>query len=125
MSTTLSPDFLRNVILVSSFRGDDHHRICAALLIIGLRGQEFDAGMVPAELCGDSQTALGIATGALIAQNLLEICGRVRSSSVKANGRKVNALRVPANRYATVKAWLSRHGYIDTAPAQQTELTLA
>ncbi len=117
--STLAPEFLSNVILVSSFRGDDHHRICAALLLIGLRGQEFDAGMVPAELCGDSQTALGIATGALIAMELIEVCGRVRSSSAKANGRKVNALRIRADKYATARCWLSRHGYTDTAPQQQ------
>lgn len=116
--TTLNPEFLRNVILVSSFRGDDHHRICAALLLIGCKLATFDAGMVPAELCGHSKTALGIATGSLLAQGLLEVCGRVRSSSPAANGRKVSLLRIPEGRLSTVQTWLARHGYKDAETAQ-------
>lgn len=121
--SALHPEFLRNVILVSSFRGDDHHRICAALLLIALKLPEIDAGMVPAEICGHSKTALGIATGSLIAQNLLEVCGRVRSSSPSANGRKVNRIRIPAGRLSTVQTWLARHGYKDAETPAQMEHT--
>lgn len=116
--SALHPDFLRAVVLVSSFRGDDHNRICAALLLIGCKLATFDAGMVPAELCGHSKTALGIATGSLLAQGLLEVCGRVRSSSPAANGRKVSLLRVPEGRLGAVKVWLARHGYQDAETAQ-------
>ena len=116
--SALHPEFLRNVVLVASFRGDDHDRICAALLLIGKKLATFDAGMVPAELCGHSKTALGIATGALIAQGLLEVCGRVRSSSPSANGRKVNQIRIPAGRLNAVNCWLSRHGYQDAQTSQ-------
>lgn len=119
----LHPDFLRNVVLVASFRGDDHDRICAALLLIGCKLPTFDAGMVPAEFCGHSKTALGIATGALIAQNLLEVCGRVRSSSPSANGRKVNQIRIPEGRLGAVKCWLARHGYQDPESPAQMALT--
>lgn len=121
--STLTADFLRNVVLVSSFRGEEHHRICAALLLIGKKLVTFDAGMVPAELCGHSKTALGIATGSLIAQNLLEVCGRVRSSSPSANGRKCNSLRIPAGRLSAVNTWLARHGYKDAETPAQMELT--
>lgn len=116
--SALHPDFLRAVVLVSSFRGDDHNRICAALLLIGCKLATFDAGMVPAELCGHSKTALGIATGSLLAQGLLEVCGRVRSSSPAANGRKVNQIRIPEGKLGAVQTWLSRHGYKDAETAQ-------
>lgn len=114
----LSADFLRNVVLVSSFRGDDHQRICAALLLIGCKLPTFDAGLVPAELCGHSKTALGIATGSLLAQNLLEVVGRVKSSSPSANGRKVSLLRISEGRLSAVKLWLARHGYQDSETSQ-------
>ena len=120
--TTLSPDFLRNVIVVSSFRGDDFHRVCAALLLIALHEPTFDAGMLPGELVGESKTIAGIATGALISQELLEACGRVKSSSPLANGRKVNQLRIPEGRVSTVRCWLARHGYCVDDP--QLEMAL-
>ncbi len=120
--STLHPEFLRNVVLVASFRGDDHSRICAALLLIGKKLPEYDAGMVPAELCGHSKTALGIATGSLIAQGLIEVCGRVRSSSPSANGRKVNQIRLKQGRLNAVNTWLARHGYKDAETPSQMEL---
>lgn len=52
MSTTLDSSFLRSVILVSSFRGDDINRAQAALLLIGLHLQDFTAGHLPKEICG-------------------------------------------------------------------------
>lgn len=121
MSTQLDAGFLRNVVLVASFRGDDHDRICACLLMLAKRLGTIDAGMVPADLCGNSKTALGIATGALLAMNLLEVCGRVRSSSPLANGRRVNALRIATGRMNAVNHWLQSRGYTD----EQNQLEMA
>lgn len=124
MSTTLDASFLRTVVLVTSFRGDDLHRAQAALLIIGLQIGEFDAGLLPAEICGDDTHLAGIACGSLVAQKLIEACGRVKSSSALANGRKVNLYRIAANRESTVRTWLARHGYQDHAPDFQTQLAI-
>lgn len=124
MSTKLDAEFLRNVVLVASFRGDDLHRAQAALLLIGLQVGEFDAGMLPAELCAGDPHLSGIACGSLAAQRLIECCGRVKSSSPLANGRKVNLWRVPAGRESTVRAWLARRGYSDRVPEWQTKLAI-
>ena len=120
--STLSTDVLRNVILVSSFRGDDLHRAQAALLLIGLTGIDFDAGMLPGEICGADVHLAGMACASLCAQKLIVGVGRVKSSSPLANGRKVNLWRIPSDRITTVRTWLSRHGYTDTPSQQEMQL---
>lgn len=126
---SLSPEVMRNIILVASFRGDDLHRAQAALLLIGLQGVDFNAGELPGELCTkpdgtpDAHIA-GMACASLAAQNLIVGIGRVRSSSPLANGRKVNLWRIPSDRVATARTWLARHGYSDKFPAQ-AELALS
>lgn len=111
MSTTMSVDFLRAVILTASFRGDDMARAQAALLLIGLRLQDFTAGHLPKEICGESKSLAGCATGALISQGLLEVVGRVKSPNPDANGRKCNLLRIPGEKVNTARTWLRVHGF--------------
>ncbi len=123
MSTTLSPDFLRSVIIVSSFRGDDLDTCCAALLFIGLRVDTFTGADIPAELTNGSKTLAGCAVGSLVAQELIEATGvRVKSPHPDAKGRKVNEYRIPANRVSTARSWLHSRGY--TTETAQTELLL-
>jgi len=118
--TQMHAEFLRQIVLVSSFRGDDVDRVSAGLLLIGLGSATFNAGDLPGELVGDSKTLAGIATGRMIATGLLEVVGRVRSSSPLANGRKVNQLRVNPLKVTQARNWLAARGYTD-AP-QQMEL---
>lgn len=123
MSATLSPDFLRAVILTVGFRGDAMHSACAALLLIGLRGETFSGADLPAEITQGSKTLAGCACGYLTAAGLVECVGRIKSPHPDAKGRRVNLLRIPADRVATARVWLARHGYQDYAPAQ-AELAL-
>jgi hypothetical protein len=120
----LDPTLARAIILATSFRGAAMHRCQAALLMIGLNGLDFDAGMLPGEIATkddgtpDAQMA-GMACASLASQGLLEAVGRVRSSNPLANGRKINLYRIPAAKVTTVRTWLQRHGY----PAGQNEQT--
>ena len=118
--STLSTDVLRNVILVSSFRGDDLHRAQAALLLIGLTGIDFDAGMLPGEICGDDVHLAGMACASLCAQKLIVGVGRVKSSSPLANGRKVTLWRI--TNAALARTALARWGYLDTPSQQEMQL---
>ena len=118
MSTTLDASLMRSILLATSFRGGDMDRACAALLMIGLQGCDFDSGMLPAEITGDSKQLAGMATASLCAQGLIECVGRVRSSSPLANGRKVNLWRIPAPRVSTVRTWLALRGYAHTEAEQ-------
>ena len=122
MSTTLDKDFLRTLILVTGFRGDAMHSACAALLLIGLRGQTFSGADLPAELTAGSKTLAGCACGYLSAAGLVECVGRIKSPHPDAKGRKLNLLQIPANRYETARTWLARHGYQDSIQPQQQEL---
>ena len=129
MSTALTAEVLRNVVLVSSFRGTDLDRCQAAFLLILRLQVTADAGMIPAETLTNSKTGqfdpqlAGMACASLVAQRLIESVGRVRSSSPLANGRKVNNYHIPADRQATVRTWLARRGYL--TETQQQELKLA
>ena len=122
MSTTLSPDFLRAIILTTGFRGEPMHAACAALLIIGLRGQTFSGADLPGELTNGSKTLAGCACGYLTAAGLVECVGRIKSPHPDAKGRKLNLLQIPANKYSTARTWLARHGYQDSIQPQQQEL---
>lgn len=82
MSTHLDASLLRSIVLVSSFRGEAVDSVCAFMLLLALRVPTMDAGMVPAEMTQGDKHLCGIATASLLAQNLLEVCGRVRSSSI-------------------------------------------
>ena len=119
--TTLTPELLRNCLLVASFRGEALDSVCAFLLLLGLKLDTLDAGMLPAELLAGDRHLAGIATASLLAQELLEVCGRVRSSSPLANGRKCSLLRIPEGRAATVRRWLEIRGYV----VEQEQLEMA
>ena len=116
--TTLDPSLLRSIILATNFRGGEMDRAQAALLLIGLQGLDFDAGMLPGEICGDDQHLAGMACASLCAQKLIEAVGRVKSSNPLANGRKVNLWRVPSNKVSTVRTWLRVRGFSETIEEQ-------
>ncbi len=119
-----NPELMRAIILATGFRGDAMHRAQGALLMIGLQGLDFDAGMLPAEVCGDDLHMAGMACASLRAQKLIVGIDRVKSSSPLANGRKVTLWRIPSDKVSTVRTLLARWGYTDTAPQQQ-EMALA
>lgn len=124
MSTTLSPDFLKAVILTTAFKGDAMHAACATLLVLGLQGQTFSGADLPAEITQGSKTLAGCACGYLTAAGLVECVGRIQSPHPDAKGRKVNELRIPTDKISNARLWLSRHGFQQSAPAQ-TEMALA
>lgn len=118
MSTTLSPDFLRAVVLMTSFRGPNMRAAQAALLQIGLRGGTFTAADIPAEVTHGSMNLAGAATGALIAQGLIDVVGRVKSPNPNAKGRKLDLLAIPEAKESTAKTWLTRNGF-EVIPVQE------
>jgi hypothetical protein len=120
--SALDPDYLRTVALVCAWRGEAVDGVCASLLLIGLRSDTFDAGMIPQEVCGESTTVAGIATGRLIAIGLIEVTGRCRSSSPNANGRKCNLLRLTPGKRHLVLKWLEQRGYHDSPTETQTAM---
>jgi len=123
MSTTLDSDFLRAIVLVTGFRGNAMQGAQAALLMIGLRGQDFCAGQLPKEVCSDNKHLAGCATGALVAIGLLEVVGRVKSPNPDAKSRKMNLLRIPNDKVSTARTWLRVHGY-EPKDAQADQLAL-
>lgn len=123
MTTQLDRGFLSAIILTTSFRGDDMARAQAALLLIGLAQKEFTAGHLPKEICGDSKSLAGCATGALLTAGLIVPIGRVRSPNPDANGRKCNLLTVPDDKKPLARLWLARHGYQDHVEIQ-TEIAV-
>ena len=124
MSTTLSNEFLRTLIIVSGFRGDAMHSACAALLLIGLRGGTFSGADLPAELTNGSKTLAGCVCGYLTAAGLVECVGRIKSPHPDAKGRKLNLLQIPNDKYETARTWLTRHGYQDATPQDQLSLAI-
>lgn len=98
------------------------HRAQHALLLMGMQGGDFDAGMLPGEICGEDVHLAGMACASLCAQKLIVGVGRVRSSSPLANGRKVNLWRIACP--AKVRTWFARHELESTLPATQTEMAL-
>lgn len=126
MTTTLDPSFLRAIVLMSGFRGKPMQSAQAALLLIGLHKETFLASDLPGEVTNGSKHLAGAATGALIAQELLEVVGRVRSPRPEAKGRKLDVLRIPSNKLTTAKTWLRNNGYADAMSAEpQLEMSLS
>lgn len=126
MSTTLDAQFLRAVVLMTGFRGGkDMRRTQAALLLIGLRGVDYTAADLPAEITNGNKHLAGAATGSLIAIGLLEVVGRVKSPDPRAKGRKLDVLRIPAPKWSTAKNWLASNGYQAIPVEQQMDLLTA
>lgn len=118
-TTTLDPQFLRAVILMTGFRGGkDMRRAQAALLLIGLQGAEFTAADLPAEITNGNTHLAGAATGSLIAIGLLEVVRRVKSPDPRAKGRKLDVLRIPAPKWNTARTWLAANGFRQPAEKQ-------
>jgi hypothetical protein len=122
-TTTLHPALLQAIILATSFREPDMHAAQGALLMIGLQGEPFDAGMLPAKITNGDQHLAGMACASLAAQGLIECIGRVRSSSPLGNGRKVNQWILRDAKKPLARLWLSRHGYQDHVEVQ-TEIAV-
>lgn len=118
----LDPAFLRAIVLMSGFRGKPMQSAQAALLMIGITGRDFMASDLPAEVTNGSRHLAGAATGALVAQELIECVGRVKSPDPKAKGRKLDVWRIPAHRISTAKAWLRANGFTVPETAEQLSL---
>jgi hypothetical protein len=116
--TTLDPQFLRAIVLLCGFKPEKMKRAQAALLLIGLRAQEFTAAELPGEITEGSKHIAGAATGALVAEGLLEVIGRVKSPRPDAKGRKLDVLRIPREKWNTVKTWLRINGIQETLQEQ-------
>lgn len=119
----MNASFLRAVILATGFKPDEMERAQAALLLIGLHCGEFTAGHLPKDVCGESKSLAGCATGSLISQGLICVVGRVKSPNPEANGRKCNLLRITPGKEVTARTWLLRHG-IDAVETDQLSLAI-
>lgn len=117
--TTLDPQFLRAVVLVTGFKPNPMRTAQAALLMIGLRAQTFTGADLPAEVTNGNRHLAGAATGSLIALGLLEVVGRVKSPNPDAKGRKLDLLSLPESKRATARTWLERNGFTVEQTAQQ------
>lgn len=124
MSTTLEPSFLRACVLLCGFKGGQMKAAQACLLLMALRQDTMNAAMMPAELTHGSRHLAGAATGALIAQGLLEVVGRVKSPVVSAKGRKLDVLAIPQGKRSTVQTWLRSNGFEPEQPANVQQLEL-
>jgi hypothetical protein len=122
-TTTLEPSFLRATLQMSAFKPRPMVEAQAALLRRGLTGVEFTAQEI-ANVTGGNTHLAGAATGALIAQGLLEVVKRVKSPAENAKGRKLDLLRIPAGKYGTVRTWFERQQLPPPSPQQQ-ELQLS
>lgn len=117
MTTTLEPQFLRICLAMSDFKPGSMLETKGALLILGLRYPEFTAADLPQGYGGTHLS--GAATGALVAEGLLEVCGRIKSPKPNAKGRKLDVLRLVSVELA--KTWLRANRIdpdLDKTPAQ-------
>lgn len=95
-------------------------RAQSALLLIGLSQPEFTAADLPGEIAGKHIS--GAATGALIAEGLLTVCGRVKSPKPNAKGRKLDLLRLTSRELA--RTWLKANNIQPPADPHQPDLNL-
>lgn len=107
---------------MTGFRGAPMKSAQAALLMIGLRGEDFLASDLPGEVTNGSKHLAGAATGALVAAGLIECVGRVPSPDPRAKGRKLDVWRIPSAKVSTVKTWLRSNGYTVPETAEQLSL---
>ncbi len=122
MTTTLDPQFLRAIILVTAFKPEPMKRAQAALLLLALTGQDFTAAELPGEITNGSKHLAGAATGALVGQGLLSVVARVKSPNANAKGRKLDLLRIAPGKFNTVQAWLEANGIGIPPSRSQPEL---
>lgn len=123
----MNADFLRAVILKVAFKPEPLRRAQAALIYVGLTGEQFTADVLPQEVIqGDTRLA-GCATGSLATIGILERSGRCKSPAKSRNGAWVNVWRLPVSKYKTAKTWLARNGFdatIQPLTMKQKELSL-
>lgn len=115
-TTTLEPAFLQAVLTMTAFKPQPMRRVQAALIYLGLRLDEFTAADLPESVTGGSAHIAGAATGALVAQGLLVVVGRVKSPRASSKGRRVDVLRLASRSNAHL--WLARNGF---SPLEQQE----
>jgi hypothetical protein len=108
---------------MTSFKGTAMLRCQAALLWMALKNEEFSAAQLPAEITNGNVHLAGAATGALIAQGLLVVVGRVKSPVPSAKGRKLDLLRINPNKRETARTWLVRNGFEPIQEQAEMELT--
>jgi hypothetical protein len=109
--TTLDPQFLRAVVLMTGFKPSPMLRAQAALLTIALRYSDFTAADIPKEITNGSKHLAGCATGALIALGLLTVIKRVPSPDPAAKGRKLDLLRLTEGKTHSARAWLKANDF--------------
>lgn len=109
MTTTLAPDFLRAVVLLTAWKTRPMERAQGALLYMALQRVEFSAYDIPGEITKGSKHLAGAAVGSLISLGLVEVVRREKSPAVNANGRKLDILRLASCKESTVREWLTRH----------------
>lgn len=109
--TKFEASFLQAIVLLTAFKGTNMDRAQAFLLMLGLKGQDFTCADIPGEITNGSRHIAGAACGALIAQGLIDVVGRVKSPLQNAKGRKLDVLRIPSNKATTARTWLREHGY--------------
>lgn len=123
MTTTLEPSFLQACLLLNSFKGRPMAVAQGALLYLALNG-DCTAAELPGEVTGGSKYIPGAATGALIAQGLLVVVGRVKSPRENAKGRKLDLLRLAPGKRGTALAWLRANNLPVPIAGQQQEMAL-
>ena len=123
--TTLDPQFLRICVVMTGFKGGHMRAAQACLLMMALRADRINAAQMPAEVTHGNTHLAGAATGALIAQGLLECVGRVKSPIPSAKGRKLDVLAIPNGKRETVRTWLRTNGFNDEYKTEQMELLSA
>jgi hypothetical protein len=93
----------------------------SALLMIGLKAQEFTAVDIPRDVTNGDKHLAGCATGSLVATGLLTVVGRMKSPDKSAKGRKLDVLRLTNREKA--KTWLRANGIeLDASFEPQYEL---
>lgn len=97
-------------------------RAQAALLLIGMRGQDFSGADLPAEITNGSKHLAGCAVGALVASGLVDVVGRIKSPHASAKGRKLDLLRLSSQGKA--RSWLVANGYADALEPTQLEMAV-
>ena len=120
MTTTLDPQFLRAVILITGFKPNRMRQTQAALLLIGCHCENFTACDIPRDITNGDRHLAGAAVGSMIAAGLLKVVGRVKSPDRSANGRKLDVLQIVNIEKA--KAWLKANEF--NAPQEQAKMQM-
>lgn len=124
MNTHLDPSFLTAVLLMNSFRHRPMVMAQAALLHMALRGEDFDASMLPGEVTQGSKHIAGAATGALISQGLIIVTRRIKSPRPEARGRKLDVLRLAPGKRGTAITWLKANDLPTPEAVEQMGLAI-